>query len=72
MQEFAERLDGGHHAGQYVIPAEQPANFGLEARPGARAKLAQELPIETGVQPQGTGLGTRADPTPRKAIVSER
>ena len=33
----------------------QALDFGLDARPDARAKLAQELPIETGVQSQTLG-----------------
>jgi hypothetical protein len=45
------------HAGHYVVAAEQAADFGLEARPGARAKLTQQLAIEAGVQAQAFGDG---------------
>ena len=57
VQEFAERLDGGDHAGNHVLPAEQAADFGLEARPGAGSKLAQQLAVEAGVQPETFGDG---------------
>ena len=49
MQELSVRLDGPDHAGHHVLPTEQASDFGLEARPGAPAELAQQLPIETGV-----------------------
>ena len=57
VQEFAEGLDRGDHAGHHVVAAEQASDFGLEARPGARAELAQQLAIEAGVQPQTFGDG---------------
>lgn len=56
------RLDRGDHGGHHVLPAEQASNFGLEARPGARAELAQQLAIEAGVQSQM--LGDRQDHLP--------
>ena len=34
-------LDRGDHAGKHVVYAEQAADFGLDARPGARAELAR-------------------------------
>lgn len=59
VQEFAERLDRGDHAGHHAgtvakrwSAAEQAADFGLEAGPGARAQLSQQLAVETRVQPQ--------------------
>jgi hypothetical protein len=54
---IAESLEGGDHAGHHVVPTEQASDFGLEARPGARAELAQQLATETGVQPQAIGDG---------------
>ena len=35
VQKFTVGLDGGDHAGQHVLAAEQAADFGLDARPGA-------------------------------------
>ena len=57
VQKFAECLDGGDHAGHHVVAAEQASDFGLEARPGAAAELAQQLAIETRMQPQAFGDG---------------
>ena len=50
-------LDRRDHAGQHVVPTEQASDFGLDARPGAGAELAQQLAIEAGVQPQTLGDG---------------
>ena len=57
VQQFAVGLDRGDHAGHHVLAAEQASDFGLDARPGARAELAQQLAIEAGVQPQALGDG---------------
>jgi hypothetical protein len=38
VEEFSKRLDGGHHAGHDVIPAQQAANFGLKARPTGKGE----------------------------------
>ena len=57
VQEFAKRLDRSHHAGHHVVAAEQAANFGLDTGPRARAELAQQLAIESRVQPQAFGDG---------------
>ena len=64
MQQFAERLDRGHHARHHVVAAEQVADFGLQAGPDARAQLAQQraagypvLRVGAGMQPQTLGTG---------------
>jgi hypothetical protein len=57
MQEFAVGLDGGGHARDYVVPAEETPDFGLDACPGAGRELAQQLAIEAGVQSQALGDG---------------
>jgi hypothetical protein len=46
VQEFAERLVRGHHAGHRVVAAQQASRFGLQAGPDARAQLAQQLAEE--------------------------
>ena len=43
--------------GTHVVAAEQASDFGLDARPGAGAELAQQLAVEAGVQPQTFGDG---------------
>ena len=50
-------LDRSHHAGHHVVAAQQASDFGLDARPDARAELAQQLAVEAGVQPQTLGDG---------------
>jgi hypothetical protein len=57
VQEFAERLNGGDHAGLHVVATEQTPDFRLEARPDAGAQLAQQLAIEAAMQPQTLGDG---------------
>jgi hypothetical protein len=49
VQEFAVGLDRGDHAGHHVLAAEQASDLRLNARPGARAELAQQLAVEAGV-----------------------
>ena len=57
MQQFAVDLDRRNHARQHVVAAEQAADFGLDARPGAGGKLAQQSPIKPRMQAEPFGDG---------------
>jgi hypothetical protein len=57
VKEFAMSLDRRNHAGCHIPATEQPPSFRLQARPRTGREFAQQLPIETGVQPQPLGDG---------------
>ena len=57
VQKLAEGLDGGDHAGQHIIPAEQALNFSTDAAPGRRGELAQQPAVETGMHAETLGDG---------------
>ena len=44
VQHRAVGLDGGDHARHHVVAAESAADLVSNARPGARAEFAQQLP----------------------------
>ena len=57
MQKLAVALDGGDHAGHYVVAAEQAVDFGLDASPDARGELPQQLAIKASMHSQTLGQG---------------
>ena len=57
MQQSSVRLDRGNHAGNDIFSIQHALDFGLNARPSAGGKFAQQLPVETCVHSQSLGDG---------------
>ena len=52
-----QELDCRNHTRYYILSFEHALNFGLDARPSARGKFAQQLPVETRMDSQAFGDG---------------
>ena len=57
MQKGSEGLDCGNHAGNDIFSIEHALGFGLDARPSAGGKFAQQLSVETRMDSQSLGDG---------------
>jgi hypothetical protein len=56
-QKFTVSLDRPDHARYYILTTEQADCFGLQARPSAGGKFAQQLSVEASVYSQSLGDG---------------
>jgi hypothetical protein len=52
MQKGSVGLDRGDHAGYHVVSTKPALDFRSDARPGAAAELAEELPVEARMDSQ--------------------
>ena len=57
MEQLTKCLDGRNHAGYDILSIQHAPDFGLDARPGAGGKFAQQLSVETCMHSQTFGNG---------------
>ena len=57
MEQLAKSLDCRNHAGYHILSFEHALDFGLDSRPSAGRKFAQQFPVEARMDSQPFGDG---------------